>query len=173
MEGPKWCGKTSSAEEKACSVLYMQDPDTSKANILTAQTKPSLLLDGDTPRLLDEWQMAPELWNAVRFAVDRRRLNGQFIMTGSVIPTKTDDMHTGTGRIARMKMRTMSLFEPQDSTGEISPGALFAGTSDFEGKSDLSIERLAFVINRGGLRWQGKIMKKSPLPLRTIIWRPL
>ena len=150
IEGPKWCGKTRSAEEMAKSVLYMQDPDTSKANILTAKIKPSLLLDGETPRLLDEWQVAPELWNAVRFAVDKRHANGQFILTGSVIPTKTDDMHTGTGRIARMKMRTMSLFETQDSTGEISLEALFDGELNIEGKSSLTVEQLAFVINRGG-----------------------
>jgi predicted AAA+ superfamily ATPase len=150
IEGPKWCGKTRSAEEIAKSVLYMQDPDTSKANILTAKTKPSLLLEGETPRLLDEWQVTPELWNAVRFAVDKRRANGQFILTGSVIPARTEDMHTGTGRIARMKMRTMSLFETQDSTGEISLGALFDGKTNMEGKSNLSVEQLAFIINRGG-----------------------
>jgi predicted AAA+ superfamily ATPase len=150
IEGPKWCGKTSSAEQVAQSVLYMQDPDTAKANKLMAQTKPSLLLEGQTPRLLDEWQVAPELWNAVRFAVDKRHAKGQFILTGSVIPTRTDDMHTGTGRIARMKMRTMSLYESGDSTGEISLGALFDGTNKMEGQSGLTIEKLAFVINRGG-----------------------
>jgi predicted AAA+ superfamily ATPase len=150
IEGPKWCGKTSSAEEMAKSVLYMQDPDTSKANILMAESKPSLLLDGETPRLLDEWQVAPELWNAVRFAVDKRHANGQFILTGSVIPTRTTDMHTGTGRIARMRMRTMSLFETGESTGEISLGALFDDGTEIEGKSNISIEQLAFLINRGG-----------------------
>ncbi|GHU64978.1 ATPase AAA [Clostridia bacterium] len=150
IEGPKWCGKTSSAEMAAKSVLYMQDPDTSKANILTAQTKPSLLLEGETPRLLDEWQVAPELWNAVRFAVDKRRLNGQFILTGSVIPNRTIDMHTGTGRIARMKMRPMSLYETNESTGEISLEALFDGGTDLEGTSKISIGQLAFLINRGG-----------------------
>jgi predicted AAA+ superfamily ATPase len=150
IEGPKWCGKTSSAEKKAKSVLYMQDPDTSKANILMAKTKPSLLLEGETPRLLDEWQVAPELWNAVRFAVDKRHQNGQFILTGSVIPTRTDDMHTGTGRIARMKMRTMSLFETGDSNGEISLERLFDGTGNMESKSNISVEQLAFLINRGG-----------------------
>jgi len=159
IEGPKWCGKTRSAEEIAKSVLYMQDPDASKANILTAKTKPSLLLDGETPRLLDEWQVAPELWNAVRFAVDKRRAHGQFILTGSVIPTRTDDMHTGTGRIARMKMRTMSLFETQDSTGEISLGALFDGKTNMEGKSSLSVEQLAFIINRGG--WPAVAQEKN------------
>jgi len=150
IEGPKWCGKTSSAEEFAGSVLYMQDADNSKMNILTAQTKPSLLLEGETPRLLDEWQVAPELWNAVRFTVDKRRKTGQFILTGSVIPTRTDDMHTGTGRIARMKMRTMSLYETGDSSGEVSLEALFDENIDIEGKSSLTIEKLAFVINRGG-----------------------
>ena len=159
VEGPKWCGKTSSAEEVAKSVLYMQDPDNSKANILTAQTKPSLLLEGETPRLLDEWQVAPELWNAVRFAVDKRRLSGQFILTGSVIPTRTDDMHTGTGRIARMKMRTMSLYETGDSSGEISLEKLFDGIDDMEGKSDISIEQLAFLINRGG--WPAVAREKN------------
>ena len=150
IEGPKWCGKTSSAEQVAKSVLYMQDPDTSESNLTIAKTKPSLLLEGETPRLLDEWQVAPVLWNAVRFAVDKRKTRGQFILTGSVIPTRTDDMHTGTGRISRMKMRTMSLYETGDSTGEISLGALFDGEEDFKGKSVISIERLAFLINRGG-----------------------
>ena len=150
IEGAKWCGKTRSAEEIAKSVLYMQDADTSKANILTAKTKPSLLLEGQTPRLLDEWQVAPELWNAVRFAVDKRHANGQFILTGSVIPTKTNDMHTGTGRIAQMKMRTMSLYETGDSNGNVSLEKLFDGEEPVESKSNISIEQLAFLINRGG-----------------------
>ena len=150
IEGPKWCGKTSSAEEVAASVLYMQDPDTSAMNRVTAQSKPSLLLEGATPRLLDEWQVAPELWNAVRFAVDKRRAAGQFILTGSVSPPRTDDMHTGTGRIARMKMRTMSLYETGDSNGAISLETLFGGEKDADGKSDITIERYAFLINRGG-----------------------
>ena len=150
IEGPKWCGKTSSAEEVAGSVLYMQDPDKAAMNRITAQSKPSLLLEGETPRLLDEWQVAPELWNAVRFAVDRRRAVGQFILTGSVVPTRTDDMHTGTGRIARMKMRTMALYETGDSSGEISLEALFNGETDIDGKSNISIEQYAFLINRGG-----------------------
>jgi predicted AAA+ superfamily ATPase len=150
IEGPKWCGKTSSAEELAGSVLYMQDPDKAAMNKATAQSKPSLLLEGETPRLLDEWQVAPELWNAVRFAVDKRRAVGQFILTGSVIPNRTDDMHTGTGRIARMKMRTMSLYETGDSNGEISLDALFDGAVDLDGKSNISVEQYAFLINRGG-----------------------
>jgi len=153
IEGPKWCGKTSSAEELANSVLYMQDADNSAANRLMAQTKPSILLEGETPRLIDEWQVAPELWNAVRFAVDKRHKKGQFILTGSVNPTRTDDMHTGTGRIGRMKMHTMSLFESGDSTGEVSLGALFDGATELDGTSHISIEQFAFIINRGG--WPG------------------
>ena len=159
IEGPKWCGKTCSAQEKAESVLYMQDPDTSKANILTAKTKPSLLLEGKTPRLIDEWQVAPELWNAVRFAVDKRHQNGQFILTGSVFPAITEDMHTGTGRIARMKMRTMSLFETGDSNGEISLEKLFNGKENMESKSTISIEQMAFLINRGG--WPAVAREKN------------
>jgi predicted AAA+ superfamily ATPase len=150
IEGPKWCGKTSSAEEVAGSVLYMQDPDKAAMYRATAQSKPSLLLEGETPRLLDEWQVAPELWNAVRFAVDKRRAVGQFILTGSVIPTRTDDMHTGTGRIARMKMRTMSLYETLDSTGEVSLEALFDGETEMDGTSNITIEQYAFLISRGG-----------------------
>ncbi|MCL2089334.1 MAG: DUF4143 domain-containing protein [Oscillospiraceae bacterium] len=150
IEGPKWCGKTSSAENLAGSVLYMQDPDKAAINKATAQSQPSLLLEGEVPRLLDEWQVAPELWNAVRFAVDKRRAVGQFILTGSVIPTRTDDMHTGTGRIARMKMRTMSLYESGDSTGEISLESLFEEETDVSGISNISVRQYAFLINRGG-----------------------
>jgi len=124
-----------------------------------AKTKPSLLLEGETPRLLDEWQVAPELWNAVRFAVDKRHQNGQFILTGSVIPTRTDDMHTGTGRIARMKIRTMSLFETGESNGDISLGMLFNGKENMESKSSISIEQLAFLINRGG--WPAVAREKN------------
>jgi len=159
IEGPKWCGKTRSAERVAKSALYMQDPDTAKNNISIAKTKPSLLLNGKTPRLLDEWQVTPELWNAVRFAVDKRQARGQFILTGSVIPTRTEDMHTGTGRIARMKMRTMSLYESKDSTGEISLGALFNNDMDQSGKSELSIEQIAFLLSRGG--WPEAAQEKN------------
>jgi len=150
IEGPKWCGKTRSAEELAGSVLYMQDPDSAAMNKVTAESKPSLLLEGATPRLLDEWQVAPELWNAVRFAVDQRRAVGQFILTGSVVPDRTDDMHTGTGRIGRMRMRTMSLYESGDSNGEISLRALFDGQTEVASRSSITIEQYAFLLNRGG-----------------------
>jgi predicted AAA+ superfamily ATPase len=150
IEGPKWCGKTSTAEHIAKSVLYMQDPDTFTENMLKAKTKPSLLLEGKTPRLLDEWQVAPVLWNAVRFAVDKRQKAGQFILTGSVVPVRTDDMHSGTGRISRMKMRTMSLFESGESSGEISLESLFNDEKEPSGKSKVTLEQIAFILTRGG-----------------------
>jgi len=150
IEGPKWCGKTSTAEHIAKSVLYMQDPDMFDENMLKIKTKPSLLLEGKTPRLLDEWQVAPVLWNAVRFAVDKRQKAGQFILTGSVVPVRTDDMHSGTGRISRMKMRTMSLFESGESSGEISLGAIFDGKTDMIGESKVTLEQIAYILTRGG-----------------------
>lgn len=150
IEGPKWCGKTRSAEMLAKSILYMQDPDVLEDNLLKAKTKPSILLEGDTPRLLDEWQVAPVLWNAVRFAVDKRQKRSQFILTGSVIPNRTDDMHTGTGRIARMKMRTMSLYESRESSGEISLDDMFNEQKDLSGKTKVNLEQIAFILSRGG-----------------------
>ncbi|MCL2159409.1 MAG: DUF4143 domain-containing protein [Oscillospiraceae bacterium] len=159
IEGPKWCGKTSTAEHVAKSVLYMQDPDTAEENMLKAKTKPSLLLEGETPRLLDEWQIAPVLWNAVRFAVDKRQQTGQFILTGSVIPVRTDDMHSGTGRISRMKMRTMSLFESGESSGEISLLDLFEGKKEMFGQSKAPLEQIAFILTRGG--WPAAVNEKS------------
>ena len=110
IEGPKWCGKTRTAKEMSRSQLYMQDPDKRVSYLKAADTKPSLLLKGDTPKLLDEWQMAPVLWDAVRYEVDMRGLPGQFILTGSAVPKDDETFHTGTGRISRLKMRTMSLF---------------------------------------------------------------
>jgi len=148
--GPKWCGKTRTAEETAASVIYMQDPDHSEEYRLLTNSKPSILLEGKTPRLIDEWQTAPVLWNAVRFAVDKRRLRGQFILTGSVVPPETKDMHTGTGRISRITMRTMSLFESSESTGEISLKDLFEGKKDMFSESKMTIERIAFTLTRGG-----------------------
>jgi len=147
---PKWCGKTRTAEEIAASVLYMQDTDYTEEYMLLAKTKPSKLLEGDVPRLVDEWQMAPVLWNAVRFAIDKRRARGQFILTGSVVPPLTEDMHSGTGRISRLRMHTMSLFESAESTGEIAMKDLFAGKSGMFSESPISIERLAFILTRGG-----------------------
>jgi len=159
IEGPKWCGKTRTAERVAKSVLYMQDPDTYQESMLKAKTKPSLLLEGETPRLLDEWQVAPVLWNAVRFAIDKRHERGQFILTGSVVPVRTDDMHSGTGRISRMKMRTMSLFESGESSGEISLGDLFSGRTEMYGTSKVTLEQIAFSLTRGG--WPAAVNESS------------
>jgi len=155
IEGPKWCGKTRTAEEKAKSVLYMQDPDHGRSYLKAADTKPSLLLTGETPRLIDEWQMAPILWDAVRFAVDKRRERGQFILTGSAVPLDNATAHTGTGRISRMTMRPMTLFESLESNGSISLQGLFDGTTEADCFSSLTIEGLAFALVRGG--WPASI----------------
>lgn len=151
VEGPKWCGKTSTAERVAGSVLYMQDPRTRDQNRRLAQIAPDQLLKGATPRLIDEWQEAPSLWDAVRFEVDQRDELGQFILTGSSTPPNLDEVeHTGTGRIARMKMRTMSLMESLDSTGEVSLRSLFAGNPVPVASCDDGLEELAFLMCRGG-----------------------
>ena len=115
IAGPKWCGKTTTAEMQAKSVINMQDPDKIHGYLATAETKPSLLLAGENPRLIDEWQIAPVLWDAVRTEVDRRREDGLFILTGSTSVDDSKIMHSGTGRIARIKMYPMSLFESNES----------------------------------------------------------
>ena len=150
IEGPKWCGKTWTAARASKSQLYMQDPDKKGSYLKAADTKPSLLLKGDKPRLLDEWQTAPVLWDAVRFAVDQSGEYGQFILTGSAVPRDNVVEHTGTGRIARITMRPMSLYESSESNGSVSLGELFDGKTDIDGLSDLSIEQIAFAIVRGG-----------------------
>ena len=120
VEGAKSCGKTQSSLQVANSVVYMQDPDEGPGYLAMADTKPSLVLEGDPPLLLDEWQMAPVLWDAVRFAVDKRGLMGQFILTGSATPSDNLTAHSGTGRIARMLMRPMRLYESDESNGKVS-----------------------------------------------------
>jgi len=150
IEGAKWCGKTSTAANIAKSILLMQDIDKAKQYQQIADTMPSLLLKGDTPRLLDEWQVSPVLWDAVRFEVDKRQETGQFILTGSAVPADNVTAHTGTGRIARILMRTMSLYESKESNGTVSLMDLFNGIQDIESVSDLSIEQIAFCICRGG-----------------------
>jgi len=128
----------------------MQDPDRKAAYLQTATIKPSLLLEGETPRLLDEWQIAPILWDAVRFTVDQRDKTGQFILTGSAVPADNTTAHTGTGRISRLRMRPMSLFESQESTGSASLKKLFYESADIAGINPVSIEKLAAIIIRGG-----------------------
>jgi len=160
IEGPKWCGKTWTAAKKSKSILYMQDPDTRESNILAASVKPSLLLKGETPRLIDEWQVAPVLWDSVRHEVDMRGEEGQFILTGSATPILDEQIsHTGTGRISRMKMRPMSLFESNESSGEVSLKALFEQGYNIGSISNLEIEEIAKSIVRGG--WPASVTSKS------------
>lgn len=152
VEGPKWCGKTSTAQQHAASVVYMQDPRTREQNARLAQIAPDRLLEGPTPRLVDEWQTSPQLWDAVRFEVDQCNEFGQFILTGSSVPADMREMqHTGTGRIARMRMRTMSLLESKNSTGAVSLRSLFDGEPlpVVTACAD-DIEELAYLICRGG-----------------------
>jgi len=167
IEGAKWCGKTSTATNASRSVLYMQDPDKAGSYLAMADTKPSLLLKGETPRLIDEWQMAPVLWDAVRFEADKRAEPGQFILTGSAVPSDNVTSHTGTGRISRLLMRPMSLFESLESNGTVSLRALFDGDYDIEASSELTIEDLAFAICRGG--WPASIKLKGAAALRVAI----
>ena len=155
IEGAKWCGKTRTAQSIAKSILMMQDPDKKASYLQTAAIKPSLLLEGDTPRLLDEWQIAPVLWDAVRFVVDQRGKTGQFILTGSAVPPEDSTAHTGTGRISRMRMRPMSLYESRESAGSVSLNTLFDKPNDIAGINSISIERLAALIVRGG--WPASI----------------
>lgn len=152
IAGPKWCGKTTTAERRAASVIKMQDPDRREGYLATSRTKPSLLLKGDTPRLIDEWQVAPVIWDAVRHAVDERRMKGQFILTGSTVVDDEKIMHTGTGRITKMAMYPMSLFESLESNGRISLQLLFDEPDyDIDGViSEMSIENLIFAACRGG-----------------------
>ena len=159
--GPKWCGKTTTAEEKAKSVLKMQDPDMRDGYLATAKAKPSLLLKGENPRLIDEWQEAPVLWDAVRTAVDDRQEEGLFILTGSTSVDDSQIHHSGTGRISRLKMYPMSLYESRESNGSISLKELFEHPEmNIDGiMSDMRIEDLIFAACRGG--WPSSLRKKS------------
>lgn len=161
IEGPKWCGKTTTATQVAKSVIQMQDPDMREEYLLTASSKPSLLLDGDVPRLIDEWQDAPVIWDAVRTMVDKRGEPGQFILTGSNSVDRDKIRHSGTGRIARMHMLPMSLWETEESSGEISLAALFDSPDyDIDGKiSPMSIEQLIYAACRGG--WPAALRGRS------------
>lgn len=150
IEGPKWCGKTTTAMQQANSILFMQDSSNAAMINQMADIGPKLLLEGDTPRLLDEWQVAPELWDAVRFEVDMRNAPGQFILTGSAVPMLKSTAHTGTGRIWRMTMRPMSLYESGDSTGEVSLEALFLGEFNDTVKNKLAFDDISYLICRGG-----------------------
>ena len=161
IEGPKWCGKTTTAEQLARSVIKLQDPDMRDEYLATAETKPSLLLKGANPRLIDEWQDAPVLWDAVRTTVDDRRDQGLFILTGSNAVKKEKTRHSGNSRIAKMDMIPMSLWESQESNGKISLKELFDNPNlDIDGiESDMTIEDLIFSACRGG--WPGSLNVKT------------
>ena len=151
IEGPKWCGKTTTAEQIASSILYMDEPEKKEQNIAMSELNPKRLLKCETPRLIDEWQIAPKLWDAIRFEVDHRGELGQFVLTGSAVPVDTKEItHSGTGRFTWLTMRPMSLYESGDSSGEVSLKALFDGVTEIDGASKLDIDRLAFLVCRGG-----------------------
>jgi predicted AAA+ superfamily ATPase len=167
VQGPKWCGKTTTALQQSASVVYMQDPTTRNQNIQLASMNPSILLAGKTPRLIDEWQIAPQLWDAVRFEVDKRNDFGQFILTGSATPADLPETsHTGIGRISKMQMRTMSLQETGDSDGAISLESLFNGVS-CAGSSDVNLEEAAYFTCRGG--WPRALGASHRVALRQAI----
>lgn len=151
IEGPKWCGKTTTAEQIAASILYMDEPEKKEQNIVMSELNPKRLLKGAAPRLIDEWQIAPKLWDAIRFEVDHRGELGQFVLTGSAVPVDTKEItHSGIGRFTWLTMRPMSLYESGDSTGEVSLKDLFDGAREIDGASELDIDRLAFLVCRGG-----------------------
>ena len=171
IEGPKYCGKTTLATQQAGSILSMADTDTLGQNLALARTNISRLLAGETPRLIDEWQIAPQFWDAVRNEVDKRNEDGQFMLTGSAVPPKPkkDESgniieeenihHTGTGRISRLRLRTMSLWESEDSTGDVSLEELFINPGTVDGVSNIDLDRLAYLTCRGG--WPKAVLKKS------------
>lgn len=163
IEGPKWCGKTTTAEQVAASILYMDDPEKKEQNISMSELNPKRLLKGDTPRLIDEWQIAPKLWDAIRFEVDHRRELGQFVLTGSAVPVDTKEItHSGTGRFTWLTMRPMSLYESGDSTGDVSLKGLFENNA-VDGETDMTIDRLAFLACRGG--WPQAIDMRDDIAL--------
>lgn len=166
VQGPKWCGKTTTAEQIAASKLYMNDPDEQMENLRMASMATRRLLVGKAPRLIDEWQLAPQLWDAIRFEVDHRDDHfGQFILTGSAVPPDKSAMkHSGTGRFSWLTMRTMSLWESGDSTGEVSLMSLFNGGEADAGEKKMEIERIAYLICRGG--WPGTLGMKESAALR-------
>ncbi|WP_400241080.1 ATP-binding protein [Methanomethylophilus alvi] len=150
IEGPRWCGKTTTAEQVSKSILSTDDPSTIDANRTLSEIDPERLLTGEQPRLLDEWQVAPKLWDAVRHHVDRHKGQGQFVLTGSSVPADmSETVHSGTGRFGRIVMRPMTLFESGDSTGEVSLASLFE-SQQVSGCSELDLDRLVFLICRGG-----------------------
>jgi predicted AAA+ superfamily ATPase len=160
IEGPKWCGKTTTAEQQAKSIIRFQDPDERERYDGIAANRPSLFLKGDTPRLIDEWQDYPVVWDAIRLEVDQRQTPGQFILTGSNVVDQTQIRHSGTGRISRMEMLPMSLWESHESNGEVSIRELFNNPKmEIETVSQLSIDDLIYAICRGG--WPAAVIARN------------
>lgn len=151
IQGPKWCGKTTTAEQISKSILYMAQPEEKSQNLVLADINPSLLLVGENPRLIDEWQIAPKLWDAIRFEIDHRDEEGQFILTGSSVPANMDEVtHTGTGRFAWLLMRPMSLYESEESNGTISLEELFNSPDNISAINELELNDIAYLCCRGG-----------------------
>ncbi|MDL2312809.1 DUF4143 domain-containing protein [Bacteroidales bacterium OttesenSCG-928-B11] len=151
IEGPKWCGKTSTAEQQAKSIIYLSDPKRYSQYMLFADESPEIILNGATPRLIDEWQLAPKLWDAVRFEVDHRKEMGQFILTGSAVPASRENIHhSGTGRFAWLTMRPMSLWESGDSSGAVSLRQLFDTPKVIAATNETTLQQIAFLTCRGG-----------------------
>ena len=164
IQGPKWCGKTTTAEQISNSILYMANPEDKEQNISLADLNPSLLLTGKTPKLIDEWQIAPKLWDAIRFEIDHRQEEGQFILTGSAIPANMNDVtHTGTGRFAWLTMRPMTLYESGESNGSISLLELFNNSNNLSGINELTLEDIAYLCCRGG--WPRSIFMEKEIAL--------
>lgn len=164
IEGPKWCGKTTTAEQQAKSIVYMDDTEEGTDWIQIANINPQAVLAGDTPRLIDEWQLTPHLWDAVRFHVDHRDEDGQFILTGSAVPVEEDKMnHSGTGRISWLTMRPMSLWESGDSNGGVSLKQLFDGPENCFVQNSQTLEDIAYLVCRGG--WPRATMQRKEVAL--------
>lgn len=164
IQGPKWCGKTTTAEQQAKSVLYMDDPSEMEQNLQLANINVKRLLQGDTPRLIDEWQIAPQLWDAIRFTVDHRDGFGQFILTGSAVPTDRSKIHhTGTGRFSWLTMRPMTLWESGESSGEVSLGEMFNSPDMIDGENSNNLEDIAYLVCRGG--WPGSLNMRREIAL--------
>jgi len=168
IEGPKWCGKTSTAMQSTNSFLNLADLNVLAESRELAALNPYVLLNGETPRLIDEWQEIPRIWDAVRNEVDKRQDVGQFILTGSALPANREEiLHTGTGRISRMVMRTMSMLESGESNGEISLSDLFSGKTGMTSSNKLDLNDIARTICRGG--WPMSVLLPEAAAMRQAI----
>ena len=166
IQGPKWCGKTTTALQQAGSSVMLANPQTLATTAQLAHTDMSYLLSGETPRLFDEWQSIPELWDSIRYEVDMRALPGQFILTGSAVPLDSDKIrHSGAGRYSWVRMRPMSLWESEESTGDVSLKALFDGQTAIRGRNKWQLTDIAYLLCRGG--WPDSLTKSRRAALET------